>query len=351
MTAIKPADADRLLARPDPAARLVLIYGNDDGLVAERAERFAAAVAKKDGGGDGDDLARVRLEAAALSDDPGRLADEAHAVPLFGGSRVVTVRGTPTRALENAVAALVETPPRDAWVVIAAGDLRKSSPLRKLAESSAAAWAVPCYADSARDLDRLIDDETQRAGLAIADDARAALKGLIGSDRLQSRAEVEKLCLYAAGGREIALADVSAVVGDSAAFAIDETVDHLAMGNAAELDRGYRRLVAAGTPGFVVAGAAQRHFNFLERARAAYDAGDGAEAIVRRAVPPVFFARQKTVAAAIERWPATRIERALAGLDQAVRDSRLHGAIADEVIGQALQLVAALAPRAPGVKR
>ena len=73
------------------------------------------------------------------------------------------------------------------------------------------------------------------------------------------------------------------------------------------------------------------------------DGGDSAESVVRRAIPPVFYARQTSVTRQIERWSAARVERALAGLDQAMLDSRLHGNLSDEVIGQALQLVATLA--------
>ena len=339
MVQVKPADADRLLARPNAAVRVVLIYGDDEGLVSERANRFAATVAGKDG-------EHLRLDMAALSEDPGRLVDEANSIPMFGGQRAISLRVSGNRSIEDALAALLAAPPKDSWVIVIAGELRKSSPLRKLAEESKGAWAVPCYADTARDLDRLIDDETRAAGVAIAPEARELLKTLIGSDRLMSRAEVQKLCLYAIGSPGITADDVRALIGDGGVAALDETVDALASGDAAALDRGYRRLVSSGTPGFVVAGAAQRHFNFLEKARAAIDDGQSPDSVVRSAVPPIYpFSRQPAVARQIERWAPARIERALSMLDTAVRDSRLNGNLADEIVGETLHLVATLAPR------
>ena len=339
MVQVKPADADRLLARPNAAVRVVLIYGDDEGLVSERANRFAATVAGKDG-------EHLRLDMAALSEDPGRLVDEANSIPMFGGQRAISLRVSGNRSIEDALAALLAAPPKDSWVIVIAGELRKSSPLRKLAEESKGAWAVPCYADTARDLDRLIDDETRAAGVAIAPEARELLKTLIGSDRLMSRAEVQKLCLYAIGSPGITADDVRALIGDGGVAALDETVDALASGDAAALDRSYRRLVSSGTPGFVVAGAAQRHFNFLEKARAAIDDGQSPDSVVRSAVPPIYpFSRQPAVARQIERWAPARIERALSMLDTAVRDSRLNGNLADEIVGETLHLVATLAPR------
>lgn len=340
MVQVKPADADRYLARPDPAVRVVLIYGGDEGLVAERVDRFASAVM----GPNADPLAHVRFESAALADDPPRLADEAHAVPLFGGTRVISVRVAGNRPIDKAVAMILDAPPQDSWIVLSAGDLRKSSPLRKLCEANRGAWSIPSYADTDRDLDRVIDEETKNAGLAIAAEARTALKGLIGSDRMISRSEIQKLCLYAAGSDGIGIDDVRAVIGDAGTFALDETIDAMAAGDTVALDRGYRRLVSSGTPGVVVAGAALRHFNFLEKARAAVDGGETPDGIVRRAVPPIYpFSRQTAVARQIAAWPPARIARALAILDQAMLDSRLHGALADDVIGQAMQMVTALA--------
>lgn len=339
MVQIKPADADRFLARPDPAIRVILIYGSDDGLVAERSARFAAAVL----GDSGDPFAHVRIDAATIADDPGRLADEANAVPMFGGNRVITISLSGTRSIQSAIEALLAAPPVDSWVVIAAGDQRKGSGLRKLCETDARAAAIACYSDSDRDLDRIIDEETRRAGLTIGADARTALKGMIGADRMASRSEVVKLCLYAANASTITVEDVQAIIGDAAASAIDEVIDDAALGDAASLDRAYRRLRAAEVAGAAIVGAAQRHFNFLQKARAAIDAGTTPEAIVARASPPIFFQRRTAITRQLAMWTVTAIEAALSRLDAALFDSRMHAAIADEVVAQALQSVAYMA--------
>ena len=44
-------------------------------------------------------------------------------------------------------------------------------------------------------------------------------------------------------------------------------------------------------------------------------------------------------------WSPGAIENALTRLDRALLESRLHRTIEDEVVGQALQSVAAMAPR------
>jgi DNA polymerase-3 subunit delta len=283
----------------------------------------------------------------ALAADPGRLADEANAISLFGGRRAITLRIAGNRDLAPAIEAVLEQAKGDNLVILTAGDLRKTSPLLRL-ESHATFATIRCFADAERDLDRLIDEETKAAGLKIDADARLALRELLGSDRRMSRSEVAKVCLYAAGKGTVTLADVRAASGDVAAFEVDEVVDAITLGDTAALDRGYAKLLATGTANYQVVSGAFRHFNFLEVARAAFDEGTPARAVLERSRPPVYGPRQARVAATIERWPLPRIRRALTILDDALFDSRLNGGIADEVVGQALLMVAALAPHKRG---
>jgi DNA polymerase-3 subunit delta len=336
MVDVKAGDIDRVLARSD--VRLLLIHGNDTGLVAERAAGFIKMAV----GDSADPLGLIRLDAQEVSSDPARLADEAYAIPMFGGRRCIELRVSGNWSVVPAIEPLIQNPPVDSSLVVTAGELRKTAPVRKLFEQAKNAYSIACYADDARGLDRIIDEETKRARLAIAADARAALKQLIGSDRMASRAEVAKLCLYAEGNREITLEDVRAVVGDASAYAVDEAVDAVAAGEAPAFERLYRRLTAAGTAGFTVAGAAQRHFDMLHRTRALVDRGADPESALG---PSVFWKRKNALVRQLETWPLSRIERALAILDRTVIDSRLRGNIADEVVGQGMLMVAALAAR------
>ena len=193
MVALKAADVDRFIARPDPARPIVLIFGPDSGLVRERAE----VLIKSSVDDPGDPFSLARLD-GDLAGEPSRLVEEANTVPLFGGRRAVWVKAG-SRNFAPAVEALIAAAAPDCRVVIEAGDLRRNAPLRVLCERAKNAAALPCYADAERDLVRLIDDEMREAGLAISSEARAALVPLLGGDRLASRHEIRKLALFARG--------------------------------------------------------------------------------------------------------------------------------------------------------
>src|SRR3979411_2539072 len=102
MTAIKAAQVDAFVARPDPARPIVLVFGPDAGLVRERAQALIRA--SVDDARDPFQLAR--LDGAGLAGAPMRLLEEANTIPLLGGRRAVWVRAG-ARNFAPAVEALV----------------------------------------------------------------------------------------------------------------------------------------------------------------------------------------------------------------------------------------------------
>ena len=145
---IEPRQVEAFLKKPNPVVRGVVVYGNDDGLVAERATLLAKTVCA-----DLKDPFRVvDIAGDALKADPARLADEFSAMSLMGGRRVIRVRP----AAEESVTALhnlVEAGAGDALIVLEAGNLTPRSQLRTLAETEACLAALPCYMDTTEALE------------------------------------------------------------------------------------------------------------------------------------------------------------------------------------------------------
>lgn len=194
MVAVKAADVEKFLARPDPARPIVLVYGPDAGLVHERAEALVRCSVDDPR----DPFQLARLEGDEVAAAPLRLVEEANTVPLFGGRRAVWVKAG-ARNLAPAVEALIASTSPDCRVVIEAGELRPNAPVRAICERARNAVTLPCYPDKKEDLLRLIDEEMRDNGISISSEARATLLPLLGGDRLASRHELRKLALFARG--------------------------------------------------------------------------------------------------------------------------------------------------------
>jgi len=342
MAALKASEIDAFLRKPSDRVSLVLVYGPDDGLVAERATAIVRATTGKTD----DPFSLTRLDGAEIASDPARLIDEAGTVSLFGSRRVVWVRDCGARNILPAVQPLLDGPLSGSLVVLEAGDLKKGTGVRKKVEDHPTAVAIPCYADSAEDIARLIERELKEAGLTIDRDAREALEGHLGGDRMASRGELRKLCLYAHGRSTVTLADVVAIVGDASAFALDELYDATAGGDVATADRVLTRLEASGTPAAVAGTMLIRHFQLLERIRAEIATGRTAADVVAGLQPPIFFRRRPAILRQISLWSADRLARALNVLDEAMWRSRQMPHLSDAVIGNAVLLLARVAQTA-----
>ncbi|SKA35486.1 DNA polymerase III subunit delta [Consotaella salsifontis] len=337
----RAGDVEAFVARPDFTAPILLLYGPDAGLVSERAGRLAAA----SGIDESDPFATVILAADELEKNIGRLFDEARTVSMFGGRRLVRVRGTGGKALAEAVADLASDPPSDTIVIVEAGELRKSSPLRAAAERGRGAMALPCYQDEARALDRMIDEELRAAALKMTEPARDLLRSRLGADRRASRSEVQKLCLYAYGSGEITDEDVRTVVGDVSAETVDEIIDAAASGEVRKLPALIDRALSSGTPGFLLLQGLLRHFHGLQVMRQAVErAGEPVSRVVERKRP--HFRRRPALETALGTWTLSAIGEALIQIEAAVLATRRSASISDALVRQTVLELGVQAARA-----
>ena len=312
------AQVERFLRRPDPATPVVLIHGADEGLVRERVERLIATVLDDPR----DPFRASELGVELLRAEPARLADEARALCLLGGRRVVRLRQASDQATA-ACRALLALESIEALVVIDAGELAAGSSLRRLIEGAQGAAAIACYRDEGRDLAAFVDQELAARRLGVEPDARAWLLEHLGADRAVTRAELDKLALYlgvtdAAGGpRQATLDDVAAVVGDSAALGLDDLVHAVALGQLGALERCLERLLGEGQQPVRLVRAQANHFARLHRLAAQIERGASVEQAVERARPPIHFRRKSSVKSELRLWSAGRAADTLARLLEA----------------------------------
>ncbi|SFG72770.1 DNA polymerase III subunit delta [Methylobacterium gossipiicola] len=312
MTAVKAGDVEALIRRgPDPRIAVLLLYGPDTGLVFERAKRLAEAFVSDPN----DPFAMVKIDGDTLAGDPGRLADEAGTVGLFGGNRTIWVRAG-SRNYAPAVDAALKLDITQARIVVEAGDLAKSAPLRTLCEKSPKALAIPCYPDDERALADLIERTLQEHGLRIAREARDVLAASLGGDRGASLSEIEKLALYARGQDMVSLDDVEAIGSDVAASVLNTLIDAAFSGRSADVEHDYRRFRHEGMDPSVMLGSALRHALTLLSTRLAGE-GQSASMMVGN-WRGLHFRRKATVETQLARWTPPALRHAIQLLQDAV---------------------------------
>ncbi len=308
------------LANPPPGVRAILVFGSDEGLIRERAGALTTTVCE-----DPKDPFRVsEFAASVLRDEPAQLADEAAAISMTGGRRVVRVRDASDTA-SAVFKTLLADPPGDSLIIVEAGELGPRSSLRRLFEGADNAAAIACYRDSARDLESLIRETLGARNISLDPEALSYLQLHLGADRLVTRAELEKVTLYVGDGNPASLADVAACVGDSSALTIEDALNAAGLGEIAHLDRALELAFAAGASPVGVLRIAANHFRRLHLTAARVAAGAAINAALANLRPPVFFKYRDGFREAVRRWPAPAGARALEVLVEAEQACKRAG--------------------------
>jgi DNA polymerase III subunit delta len=325
--------------KPDPAVRLYLFHGPDEAGAAELAERLARTL--------GPDVERVDLDMKALREQPGRLADEAASLSLFGGARYVRLSGLEEAAAE-AVSLLLGAERAGNPVIAIGPGLKASGKLVKQAIAARTALSFACYVPEGIDATRLATTVAREHGLRLTGDVPQRLAAATGGDRAILAREIEKLALYldAAPDRPrdadgAALDAIGADLGDTELFhAIDAVLD----GRVAEIGA---ELAGLGD-GVAVPLMRQlsRRLMTLAELRGDMDRGASVDDVLEK--HRVFFREKAATGRALRRWNAAQIARAI----QRVRETEralMHSGSAGEILAQAeCTAIARVAARARG---
>lgn len=289
-------------ARPD--IRLFLVFGQDDSAIADIAAQMAAQLGTAE---------RIDIDSDRIRNDPALLADEASALSLFGDKRYVRLsfrRDEGLAAVENLLELDNDTNP----VIATAGNLPKTSKLRKLAESHSRAMAHICYLPEEGTAAASVMAHAATLGLKLDRSLGARIARYTGQDRKLAQAELEKLALYYDASPERPMTvEVSAFEALSAETGEENVSGLVSQVMGGELRAVGRELAVArdmGVDAIRIIRALQRRVALLSSIRAKVDGGANAGAVVK-ATRSIFWKEADDFVKQLGRWPSVR----LAGLN------------------------------------
>jgi DNA polymerase-3 subunit delta len=327
---------DGFVKKPDPAARVILIYGPDAGLMKDRATKISKSIVEDIT----DPFNVAKISPEKITEDPALLESEANAVSMMGGARLVIIESA-NEKIVPALKSYLENPSPDNLVIIEAGELSPRSSLRKLCESAKNAAAIPCYIDDERALLGIIRTHLKEFHLTISNDACSWLAQNISGDRQKVLMELDKLATYMGVGtehvsREISIDDVMACCGAAGARGFDDLVYSTAGGRTERALQAYNHLLEEGVPAIAIFRAMQTHFRRLHQASILVAEGLQPEQAMGKLTPPIFFKLQSDFESQMKKWKNEDILGTLTRLAQLEAESKKTGAPAETLCGQAL---------------
>lgn len=231
-------------AEPKPAAALVLVCGEDDFAVQQRARQLYSDWCRQIGGMDHEMIDAAASNRGEALRALARLREALQTLPFFGSGKVIWFRhcnflGDERAAGAQAVTAslndLAQELKRFPWenvrLLISAGKVDRRKTFYRTIERLGS--VEPLVGLSAEDKDwadqaeRFVRGELRARQQEMSDEALGELVSVVGPNLRQLSQEIEKVSLYAAGRSEIDVADVHAVVSrnkQARAFALGEAL-------------------------------------------------------------------------------------------------------------------------------
>ncbi len=337
MKASKPSIA-RAVDQANPQVRFYLFHGPDEaqsrGLGQKLVEGLGAS--------------KFMLGAAAVKSDPASLADEAGAMSLFGGVRVIWVEPAGDD-IAAGVEALLESPGAESPVVAIAGALRKTSALLKIAEASPRALAFAAYLPEGHDAQRMVIDVGRRFGLKIGSPIASRLADQCGNDQAIVAQELEKLALYLDASphapKELDHEAIDAVGADTAEGDFARLADLALGGELAELADELSRVPAGGSEAIPAVRSLQRRLLMLAPARARIERGESADAVMTSLGKSLFWKDKPIISRMLSHWDSDRLARVSQRVGVLERALMFSPAPQQEALGEELLAIAREARR------
>lgn len=323
----------RAVDQPNPDTRFYLFHGPDEAQSRGLAERLMDAMG----------ASKFVLAAGAIKSDPAALVDEASALSLFGGKRVIWIEPA-AKDIEEGVAAVLDAPSIESPVIAIAGSLTKASPLLKLAEASRLALSHASYVPEGQDAVRMVADLGRRFGLKILPPVAARLADSAGNDQAIVTQELQKLALYVDASpeapKELDLAAVDAVGAESAEGDFQRLADLALDGNIDELSDELSRLPSGGSQAIPVIRSLQRRLLMLAPARARIERGEPLDDVVTSLGRSLFWKDKARIERMLRKWSADGLATAAERAGQLERSLMFTKAPDREALGEELLAIA-----------
>ena len=287
----------RAVDQPSDTIRLYLFHGQDESQSRALAARLLDALG----------ASKFIVAAGAVKSDPASLVDEASAMSLFGGKRVIWIEPA-TKDIEEGVAALLEAPALESPVVAIAGSLTKASPLLKIAEASPFSVAYASHVPEGQDAERMVIDLGRRFGLKIGPPVAVRVADSANNDQAIVAQELQKFALYVGASpeapKELDQDAIDEVGADNNEGDFMRLADLALGGEIGELSDGLARLAAGGSEAIPVVRSLQRRLLMLAPLRARVERGERVDAVLTSMGRSLFFKDKARVHRMLAKWSA-----------------------------------------------
>ena len=299
-----------------------LVYGPNEGLVRDQIKKIIHNITSKN------EYEELALSSRELDEDNYAVDSNLKTVSMFFKGRILIV-DTPKDKHLTFIEPVINDAPQNSVLIIKAGNLTKSSKIRKFFESHESCFSLACYDDDAKALMQHVENFISKNNLNIDRDIKNYLMQNLSNDRMINNNELEKINLFIGNtNKTLSLDDAKFLLNDSSSQNLNKMNEAVMYGNTSKSSKIISRLLSEGNNPISLLRSLMNYIIRIQKTKIEMKKGNNFENAVRDLKPPLFWKDKESFQRHCLKWPLKSIEHNLNKLLEAEIICKLNSKLA-----------------------
>ena len=322
----------------------LLFYGTDEGEINKGFQEVKTSL-----GCNSNDLNIAHLTAEQIKKNPFIATDEANTISLMGGQRILLIEEESSFS-EASLTHFLDNKKSDAILLIKAGNLAKTSALRKEAEDNPFVLAFACYPPSEAELKKNIQGILFQAKKTASQDVLDILVQKLSSNAGIVQQEIDKLLLYLGDKKSISIQDIDAIITDSKETTFDDFCIMLAAGQTRKTQAAIKSFLQQNTQLSPLLWNLTNYFTILAKLTESKNKPDVQEKILAKNLKPNQFKVKPFLLEQAHLWTYPQTLSVLNKLQNLEKQTRQNGIPAETLIAHTCLQLSEFAKKLTGMR-
>lgn len=302
-----------------------LLYGPDQGLIAERQENIIKNIL----GESYDPMMLIKLDANQLNKSPDKLYQEINNISLIAGKRVFVIYNV-TNNFYKIFKECFENTKSEDFIILSAAELSPSSSIRKFFETTDKIVALPCYIDDIRTIYNIV--KTELATLQPNNDIIQYIANNISGNRLVIKQELNKIKTYYLNKQSIDINSIKALLTESHLNDFQDFANNVADKNTVKSIQLLEDLLSSGFPEITLIRVLINYLYRILEVKSLLQDNNNFDNAIKSLKPPVFFKQKDILKRHINLWHTKELELTITKLNQLETTCKTYSTINSDVL-------------------
>ena len=284
---------------------LFLVYGENIGLKKDIKKKIQFEIKQKN-----TNIEISSLYESDILEDTNNFYNSIYSGSLFGNTKIITLNNATdktTRLVED----VTQKYPGNVFIIILSEILEKKSKLRNFFEKNEKTLCIPCYLDSARDLEIIIIEEFRKNNINLSKESINLLVEKSNFDRSNLRNEIEKIKAYTLNKKSIDVDEIKNLVNFSGEHKTDNLINECLSGNISQYKKILSELYINTLNQIFLLRILSNKMRRLLNMKEMENSYNNLDSLLNASKPPIFWKEKPIVKKQLTIWNIKRLEKTI----------------------------------------